>query len=332
MDVRQGRHDRQAGVSGASLATDAAATVLSSERAATVRERRTEDTTTLARAAMGTVFEVLIAGTAPGSDAEADPLAAAEAALDVISDWHQRCNRYDPASIVSHVNRIAPHARAKVDKEFAQLLTQASLGSKATASAFDFTAGSPKPDHNAVWADTDGVEFRRPDIAIDLGGIAKGWAIDAATDLLRELGVTRALIHGGRSSFRAIGGPWPINIEHDITIQLENQALSVSAPHHRNAHGETDLASPRNATPHVIDPRTGKPAPNPPAWAAAIMNDDGFPWIATTVDIWSTGLLVLHPIEQESHAHAHAEARSLRDLFGLRLITPSRSNQLGDHP
>ena len=53
---------------------------------------------------------------------------------------------------------------------------------------------------------------------LDLGAIGKGYAVEKAADLLRELGVTSALIHGGTSTIYAIGRPpdqeaWKVTLE-----------------------------------------------------------------------------------------------------------------------
>ena len=63
------------------------------------------------------------------------------------------------------------------------------------------------------------VRFAREGVMIDLGAIGKGYAIQRAADVLRETGVTNALIHGGTSTIYALGQPpgadaWQVAIEH----------------------------------------------------------------------------------------------------------------------
>jgi thiamine biosynthesis lipoprotein len=63
------------------------------------------------------------------------------------------------------------------------------------------------------------VRFGRPGVMLDLGAIGKGYAIEQAVDILREAGVTSAIVHGGTSTVYALGAPpgepaWQVAIEH----------------------------------------------------------------------------------------------------------------------
>src|SRR6185503_2597665 len=51
------------------------------------------------------------------------------------------------------------------------------------------------------------IRFKRRGVELDLGGYGKGYAIERAIDILRENGVTSALLHGGTSSIFALGAP-----------------------------------------------------------------------------------------------------------------------------
>ncbi len=101
---------------------------------------------------------------------------------------------------------------------------------------------------------------------LDLGAIGKGYAVARAAGLLREAGVTNALIHGGTSTAFALGrdaggAPWKIAVKSPspdpaapplAVVELENEALSVSA-----VWGRSFQAGGRTYG-HVIDPRTGE--------------------------------------------------------------------------
>lgn len=119
------------------------------------------------------------------------------------------------------------------------------------------------PDSSAILLDeaTSTIRFTRDDVRLDLGGIAKGHAIDQAVAVLRECGITSALLHGGTSAVAAIGRPtpaqrWRVGVRHPLTedvafsVELEDAALAVSAPHGRRVNGHG----------HIIDPRSGSPA------------------------------------------------------------------------
>ncbi|HAK95980.1 MAG TPA: hypothetical protein DCM87_13565 [Planctomycetes bacterium] len=106
--------------------------------------------------------------------------------------------------------------------------------------------------------------FAAEGVALDLGAVGKGAALDAALALLRDKWrIGEALLSFGRSSIGVIGGPWEIKVTcpHDqertaLTVALADRTLSMSSIGPRRflqdayAHAEVD---------HIIDPRTGRP-------------------------------------------------------------------------
>ncbi len=105
------------------------------------------------------------------------------------------------------------------------------------------------------------VRFHSPDIRIDLGGIAKGFAVDRAIEILKERGIVAALVNAG-GDLAAYGlGEYPIHIRDPCDpkqllceIWLRDEALATSGPRFDPLYGlET-------AWPAVIDPRTQTPA------------------------------------------------------------------------
>src|SRR2546428_326800 len=84
------------------------------------------------------------------------------------------------------------------------------------------------------------VFFLTRGLELDLGGIGKGYALDCVARVLREAGVTAALISSGSSSIYAIGAPpgkagWPVRVSDPLdrtrilsTILLKDQSLSTS--------------------------------------------------------------------------------------------------------
>ena len=65
------------------------------------------------------------------------------------------------------------------------------------------------------------VRFARPGVQLDLGSVGKGYAIGRAGELLRQAGLTRALLHGGTSTVLAMGTPpnaeaWRVALEHPL--------------------------------------------------------------------------------------------------------------------
>ena len=99
-----------------------------------------------------------------------------------------------------------------------------------------------------------------PDAGLDLGGIAKGMAVDAAIDALRAAGIQTAAVNAG-GDLAVIGSPpgggsWPIAIDGagERSILLRQGALATSSVLRRRwrVGGEERH--------HLLDPRTGLPA------------------------------------------------------------------------
>ncbi|MEM8757945.1 MAG: FAD:protein FMN transferase [Planctomycetota bacterium] len=232
-------------------------------------------TVVLACEAMATRFELILCG-----DDRDHLQAAGEAAVDEIEDAHRRLSAYDPASVVSAINRAAGTAPVRIDSEVFDLLQTCNTVRAESDGAFDAAIGGTlKLDRAASTA-----FLTETDSRLDLGAIGKGFGIDRAADVLRDAGMTSALIHGGTSTTLAIGArpdgePWRIGLSSEtaeaITIPLCDTALSRS---------DRIEASARSAA-HIIDPLSGKPARG--ACAAAVVHST-----ATLADAWSTAAVV----------------------------------------
>jgi len=100
------------------------------------------------------------------------------------------------------------------------------------------------------------VRFRRP-LAIDLGGIAKGYAVDRAVECLRALGAEAGRVNAG-GDLRVFGAPQPVRVRHPARpwavlplIELADGAIATTA-----GYFSTGGYAP------VIDPRSGDLAPS----------------------------------------------------------------------
>lgn len=172
---------------------------------------------------------------------------AANAAFDAMRHVERRMSSYLPESELSRLNRNAGAGNpVEVSKELFEVLDFARRVSEASDGAFDITVapllrtwgflpafaeggmGDGESDDEPSFASrrerppvratvgyrkirlnprTRTVQFMRPGIEIDLGGIAKGYAVDKAIEALRGQGIRRARISTGGSTLYALGTP-----------------------------------------------------------------------------------------------------------------------------
>ena len=109
------------------------------------------------------------------------------------------------------------------------------------------------------------MQFAVPDMEIDLGGIAKGYAAGRAAQVLREQGITSALVSLGGSSITAVGTPpgqagWSLSIRDPrdgsssaATVLLHDGEAIATSGTYQNTKG---VGKTRRS--HIIDPRTGR--------------------------------------------------------------------------
>ena len=217
------------------------------------------------RRAMATQAEVRLFG-----DDVAQLDAVAEMAFDEIARVEQLLSRFDATSELSRINRDAAGGACLVDFELLQILSDCRAWWLLTEGAFDIASGSR--DESGAPLTLDAVEldverrlvsFRASGVRLDLGAYGKGYALDCVAKLMRNQGVTSALLDLGTSSLVAIGAPldapaWTIDLQNRSeisspfeTLTLCDAALSTSAVWH----------SPRDhaITSDLLDPNTGQP-------------------------------------------------------------------------
>lgn len=140
----------------------------------------------------------------------------------------------------------------------------------------------------------EGIEIysTNPAVRIDMGGYAKGYAIDRGIDHLREMGIKNAIVNAG-GNMRVIGSkggkPWRIGIRDPrqdgilAYVDMANdESISTSGDYERYFEWEGVRYH------HIIDPRTGYPARG--AIAATVFHRDG-----ASADAASTALLIAGP-------------------------------------
>jgi len=198
---------------------------------------------------MGTRFELVL----PAGNF-ATTRAIGEAALAEIEDCHRRFSRFQRSSLLSHIMRSADRGPVPVDRDTFELFEEALAVHEASEGAFDVTV--PERGMDAIVLDPAACTVRLVrEVPLDLGGIAKGHALDLAARVLREHGIHHAFLHGGTSSAIGIGRPfdaegWRVELAGGGEVMLEDRALSVSAAWAGNPHP-------------TIDPRTGEAIRDP---------------------------------------------------------------------
>ena len=295
-------------------------------------------TVAVARNAMGTRFEIILHG-----DHEVSLRAAAEEALDEIDQWEALLSPYKPTSEVSRINALAGREPVRIGPQLFTLLQRCVAYTKLTQGTFDVTiapllaawgflgAKGAMPASEAVDSarakvGMNGVEldearstvrFVKPGMRLDFGSIGKGYAVDCAVGLLRDAGISSALINGGTSTVYAIGTPpdeaaWKVAIAHPETtnapegsappvlavVALKDEALSVSAVWGKAFESEGKVYG------HVLDPRTGWPV------AGAALSAVILPSAADT-DVFTTALLTLGATGQSWLKSMRPQAKSL---------------------
>ncbi|MBI5380615.1 MAG: FAD:protein FMN transferase [Opitutae bacterium] len=216
--------------------------------------------------AMATHFEVRVAG---GDATYARQAAQASfAAADRIEGL---LSRYDETSEISCLNRLPPGEAMRVSEDTFACLRQALEMHVLTGGAFDATLGramdrlrgkapdaAPDEPRGRLVLDpaTQAVLVEGGAVALDLGAIGKGFALDRMADVLREWEVPRALLVSGGSSILALDAPaagqgWAVTVGDATPPQrlcLINRAIGSSGT---TVQGQ-----------HILDPLTGRPAQN----------------------------------------------------------------------
>jgi thiamine biosynthesis lipoprotein len=158
-----------------------------------------------------------------------------EAAFRAIGRVHGLMNFHNPGSELSRLNRLAHLRPISVHAWTFRVLRAAQILAARTDGAFDVT--TDKLVFGGGWRDiildgkTRTVMFRRA-LAIDLGGIAKGFAVDRAVEALQHSGVQSGIVNAG-GDLRVFGARREtIGVRHfGHVLHVREQALATSAWH-----------------------------------------------------------------------------------------------------
>ncbi|MFH0918194.1 MAG: FAD:protein FMN transferase [Candidatus Omnitrophota bacterium] len=253
------------------------------------------------RLLMGTFWEV------SSPDKQASGIVFSEA-----SRIEQLLSKYIPNSEVSRLNRLG---KLKVSPDTFYIIKKSLEFYRLTQGVFDITVAPlvdlwgfanqqfqvPSDDKIRAYLELVGsdkiilqekdnmVEFKTPGMKIDLGAIAKGFALDCAVKKLKEHNITSCLINAGGQVYALgdkFGQSWKIAIrgtnksEIAGTLELKNKSASTSGDYEQFFFKDGIRYG------HLIDPHTGYPA-KVAFNSVTVVADQGL-----TADALSTSLFV----------------------------------------
>ena len=262
--------------------------------------------------------EEAIMGTRVAVELWSEDAALAARAMDAVIAEMRRTDElmstYKPESQLSAVNAHAFEGPVEVDPEIIDVVARSFDFSRMSNGAFDVTYASvghlydyrahQRPSEQQVAAALPGVDYRqvevdrarntirflRKGVRIDLGGIAKGYAVDRSIGILRGFGIEHAMVNAGgdtRLLGDRLGKPWIVGIRDPrnegrmvTRLPLEDEAISTSGDYER--YFEEDGVRYH----HILVPGTGDVARE--VRSATVIGAD-----ATLTDGLSTTVFVL---------------------------------------
>lgn len=225
---------------------------------------------------------------------------------------------FKPDSELSRINREAAQHPVPISREMYDILSKSIEFSKLSDGAFDVTFSSVgymydyrkhiKPTDEQIAKALPAISYRhlrldpvkrtirydREGVRVDLGGIAKGWAVDRSIEILKARGITNAMVMAGGDS-RLLGDrrgrPWSVGIRNPFkqgeviaVLPLQDTAISTSGDYERYF----DEGGVRYH--HIIDPKTGKSANG--VHSVTVLAAD-----ATTTEGLTKSIFVKGPVE-----------------------------------
>ncbi|MBE7032304.1 MAG: FAD:protein FMN transferase [Ruminococcaceae bacterium] len=219
---------------------------------------------------------------------------AVSAAFDEIARIHRLTNFFDENSDISRINKAKANEPIKVDPIVIEILETALEMDRESEGAFDvtlapvsmlwkFDEGEPVPptaeqiktalaivENGGIEVDAESLTVTKlsDETKLDLGGIAKGYAGDAAAKVLREMGAKAAIVDLG-GNISCIGenpnskdGKWRIGLqkpfaptgEYSETVEINEASVVTSGTYQRYFEYGGEQYH------HIIDPSTGQPS------------------------------------------------------------------------
>lgn len=231
----------------------------------------------------------------------------------------ERICGYKPDSEVSKINANSGKQPVKVSPKIIEVIELAIKTGDLTNGAFDITIAPvislwgfkkeiqrvpstseikkvlPLVNYKNIVIDKtrSAVFLPRPGMAIDLGGIAKGYALRQAMNVLKNCGIKQAMINLG-GDIEVIGGrgnnkPWRIGVQHPrkpnelvTVLEYKDKIVATSGDYHRYFVKQSKRYH------HIMNPKTGYPTRNDCISVTLITNN-------RDSAVTSAGIFVLGP-------------------------------------
>lgn len=241
--------------------------------------------------AMGTRFEIVLPGREESGE---DNESVYNEIYDEVKRLEKKLNRFSEDSVISRINAGAYSEPLNIDDETFNVLLICYKYAQATNGMFDITIpplldiwnikhgikqGDDEPEYSEICDclrkigyqhiklddELKTISFDKPDVKIDLGGFAKGLALEKVEGLLSKKDIKSAFISFGESSVLAVGthpygDSWKIGVqnifksgENAASFDIKDSAVSTSG-----INSQVDISNPATYG-HVVNPKTGYP-------------------------------------------------------------------------
>ena len=263
---------------------------------------------------MGTVITITVYDVNKPDDYVDQAIAAA---FEAIARVNHLASVYDDSSEISLVNREAGNRYVEVDSNLFKIIQQSQKFAELSAGAFDITVSpliklwdyhNPNlqvpsavdiqhalslVNYQDIVLENNRIKFKRPGIKIDLGGIAKGEAVDRAMSVLKKRGITDAMVNIGGNlsamSSKLTKDKRKVWVRHPRQegkfygyFKMDNGSVATSGDYERFFMVDSVRYH------HIIDPKTGYPATGCVSTTIRAKN-------AMLADVLSTTVFVLGP-------------------------------------
>lgn len=259
---------------------------------------------------MGTLVEIKVVTN--NSETAREVISAALLRMQAIEE---EMSHYKSGSVLFKINQQAGKQHVNISPAFFDLLARGKHWGEISQGTFDITIGAISslwnfenqklPDNHSIKAALPLVDYKllklnqkersaflpKEGMALNLGGIAKGYAVDEALQVIKDRGIKHALVDAG-GDMRALGGksagkPWKIGLQHPrqhkqiiTSIPLSDKAIVTSGDYERF------FMRGGKRYHHILNPDTGQPA-------TGLIGVTVIAPTAETADVLSTAVFVL---------------------------------------